>query len=261
MTKQQTESVEREVTTAVAEPGAPLIAVEHLGKTFGDNAVLKDIDFTVRKGDVTCIIGPSGSGKSTLLRCINLFEEPTSGRILFHGEDITATKHPSKFRQKVGMVFQSFNLFNNYSVLNNCTLGPRRVLKMSKANAEALAKMYLAVVGMDAYVNARPSQLSGGQKQRVAIARALCMSPEVLLFDEPTSALDPEMVGEVLATMRTLAKDGLTMIVVTHEMSFAREVSNHVVFMDGGVIVEEGSPSMIFDSPKEERTKAFLARV
>ena len=247
-------------TSEVAQ-NTPIIQIEHLGKTFGENVVLKDIDFIVKAGDVTCIIGPSGSGKSTLLRCINLFEEPTSGRILFHGQDITAAKHPSKFREKMGMVFQSFNLFNNYNVLHNCTLGPRKVLKMGKAEAEQLAKKYLAQVGMDAYINARPSQLSGGQKQRVAIARALCMNPEVLLFDEPTSALDPEMVGEVLATMRALAKDGLTMIVVTHEMSFAREVSSHVVFMDGGVIVEEGTPDEIFNNPQEERTRSFLSRV
>ena len=248
-------------TNEVTQADTPIIQIEHLGKSFGENLVLKDIDFTVKQGDVTCIIGPSGSGKSTLLRCINLFEQPTSGRILFHGEDITATKHPAKFRQKVGMVFQSFNLFNNLSVLSNCTLGPRKVLKMGKAEAISLAQKYLAVVGMDAYVNARPNQLSGGQKQRVAIARALCMNPEVLLFDEPTSALDPEMVGEVLATMRTLAQNGLTMIVVTHEMSFAREVSSHVVFMDGGVIVEEGAPEQIFNNPQESRTKAFLSRI
>lgn len=239
----------------------PFIQIEHLGKTFGDNVILKDIDFCVNKGDVTCIIGPSGSGKSTLLRCINLFEEPTSGRILFHGKDITATRKPSVYRSKVGMVFQSFNLFNNLSVLSNCTIGPRKVLKMSKAQAEQEAMKYLKVVGMDGYVAAKPRQLSGGQKQRVAIARALCMHPEALLFDEPTSALDPEMVGEVLATMRTLADGGLTMIVVTHEMSFAREVANHIVFMDGGVIVEEGTPTQIFDNPREVRTKVFLSRV
>ena len=250
-----------EQTTVTAENGETIIQIEHLGKNFGDNVVLKDIDFAVSKGDVTCIIGPSGSGKSTLLRCINLFEKPTSGRILFHGEDVTKTKHADKLRQKVGMVFQSFNLFNNMSVLSNCTLGLRKVLKLSKSDAEKLAIQYLTAVGMDGYVNARPNQLSGGQKQRVAIARALCMSPEVLLFDEPTSALDPEMVGEVLATMRKLADDGLTMIVVTHEMSFARDVANHVVFMDSGVIVEEGAPEDIFYHPREERTKAFLSRV
>ena len=248
------------ITTAEVATGQ-IIEIEHLGKTFGENPVLRDINFTVKKGDVTCIIGPSGSGKSSLLRCITLFEEPSSGCIRFHGEDVTATKNPSKFRAKVGMVFQSFNLFNNYNVLRNCTLGPRKVLKMGKADAQELAMKYLKVVGMDAYVDAKPRQLSGGQKQRVAIARALCMSPEVLLFDEPTSALDPEMVGEVLATMKRLAENGLTMIVVTHEMSFAREVANHVVFMDDGVIVEEGTPEQIFANPREERTKAFLARV
>ena len=248
------------VSTAVVATDS-IIEIEHLGKTFGENVVLRDINFTVKKGDVTCIIGPSGSGKSTLLRCINLFEEPSSGCILFHGEDVTANKNPSKYRQKVGMVFQSFNLFGNYNVLQNCTLGPRKVLKKSNAEAKELALKYLKVVGMDAYLNAKPRQLSGGQKQRVAIARALCMSPEVLLFDEPTSALDPEMVGEVLATMKRLAENGLTMIVVTHEMYFAREVANHVVFMDEGVIVEEGTPQQIFESPREERTKAFLSRV
>ena len=239
---------------------AVIVQIEHLGKTFGDNVVLKDIDFTVKKGDVTCIIGPSGSGKSTLLRCVNLFEKPTTGRVLFHGEDVTSTKRPTDIRQKVGMVFQSFNLFNNYNVLANCTLGPRKVLHMRKADAEELAMKYLNVVGMGAYVHAKPRQLSGGQKQRVAIARALCMNPEVLLFDEPTSALDPEMVGEVLATMRELAANGLTMIVVTHEMTFAREVANHVVFMDGGVIVEEGTPDEVFNHPQKERTKSFLSR-
>ena len=256
------ETAENTTTTVATEQnGGAFIEIEHLGKTFGENQVLRDINFTVKKGDVTCIIGPSGSGKSTLLRCITLFETPSSGCIRFHGEDVTTTKNPSKFREKVGMVFQSFNLFNNYNVLHNCTLGPRKVLKMSRADAQALALKYLKVVGMDGYVNAKPRQLSGGQKQRVAIARALCMSPEVLLFDEPTSALDPEMVGEVLSNMKSLAEDGLTMIVVTHEMSFAREVANHVVFMDDGVIIEEGTPEQIFGNPREERTKEFLSRV
>lgn len=240
---------------------APIIEIRHLGKNFGDHEVLKDIDFDVYKGDVTCIIGSSGSGKSTLLRCINLFETPTSGEIYYHGENITKTKSASKYREKVTMVFQSFNLFNNMSVLSNCTIGPRKVLKMKKADATAVAMKYLELVGMSAYVNAKPKQLSGGQKQRVAIARALAMNPEVILFDEPTSALDPEMVGEVLAVMKNLADSGLTMLVVTHEMAFARDVANKVVFMDGGVIVEQGSPDEIFTAPKEERTKAFLSRM
>ena len=240
---------------------APIIEIRHLGKNFGDHEVLKDIDFDVYKGDVTCIIGSSGSGKSTLLRCINLFETPTAGEIYYHGEDITKTKSAPKYREKVTMVFQSFNLFNNMSVLSNCTIGPRKVLKMKKADATAVAMKYLELVGMSAYVNAKPKQLSGGQKQRVAIARALAMNPEVILFDEPTSALDPEMVGEVLAVMKNLADSGLTMLVVTHEMAFARDVANKVVFMDGGVIVEQGSPDEIFTAPKEERTKAFLSRM
>lgn len=240
---------------------APIIEIRHLGKNFGDHEVLKDIDFDVYKGDVTCIIGSSGSGKSTLLRCINLFETPTAGEIYYHGEDITKTKSAPKYREKVTMVFQSFNLFNNMSVLSNCTIGPRKVLKMKKADATAVAMKYLELVGMSAYVNAKPKQLSGGQKQRVAIARALAMNPEVILFDEPTSALDPEMVGEVLAVMKNLAESGLTMLVVTHEMAFARDVANKVVFMDGGVIVEQGSPDEIFTSPKEGRTKAFLSRM
>lgn len=240
---------------------APIIEIRHLGKNFGDHEVIKDIDFDVYKGDVTCIIGSSGSGKSTLLRCINLFETPTAGEIYYHGEDITKTKSASKYREKVTMVFQSFNLFNNMSVLSNCTIGPRKVLKMKKADATAVAMKYLELVGMSAYVNAKPKQLSGGQKQRVAIARALAMNPEVILFDEPTSALDPEMVGEVLAVMKNLADSGLTMLVVTHEMAFARDVANKVVFMDGGIIVEQGSPDEIFTAPKEERTKAFLSRM
>ena len=257
MTEKALPFVQNQQSTAT-DTRQPIVRVEHLGKSFGDHTVLKDIDFSVYRGDVTCIIGPSGSGKSTLLRCINLFETADVGRILFHGEDVTATRRPDILRQKVGMVFQSFNLFNNLNVLHNCTLGPRKVLKMKKRDAELLAQKYLKVVGMDAYVNAKPRQLSGGQKQRVAIARALCMNPEVLLFDEPTSALDPEMVGEVLSTMRTLAENGLTMIVVTHEMDFAKDVANHVVFMDGGVIVEEGPPDLLFRHPQQERTKAFL---
>lgn len=257
-------STENDTSTSLFDENRveePIIEIRHLGKNFGEHEVLKDIDFDVYKGDVTCIIGSSGSGKSTLLRCINLFETPTAGEIYYHGEDITKTKSAPKYREKVTMVFQSFNLFNNMSVLSNCTIGPRKVLKMKKAEANEIALKYLELVGMSAYVNAKPKQLSGGQKQRVAIARALAMSPEVILFDEPTSALDPEMVGEVLEVMKDLAESGLTMLVVTHEMAFARDVANKVVFMDGGVIVEQGSPDEIFTSPKEDRTKAFLSRM
>ncbi|MBQ8434246.1 MAG: amino acid ABC transporter ATP-binding protein [Clostridia bacterium] len=232
----------------------------HVGKTFGDHQVLKDINFTVNKGDVTCIIGSSGSGKSTLLRCANLLETPTSGEIIFDGKNILMEKSHAKYRQKVGMVFQSFNLFGNMNVLQNCTVGLTSVLKIKKAEATNIAMQYLESVGMSAYVNARPHQLSGGQKQRVAIARALAMQPEVLLFDEPTSALDPEMVGEVLTVMKDLAKSGLTMLVVTHEMAFAKDVANKIVFMDEGVIVEEGAPEQIFQNPTEQRTREFLSR-
>lgn len=240
--------------------GENVIEIRHLGKNFGDHEVLKDVNFTVKKGDVTCIIGSSGSGKSTLLRCINLFETPSSGEIFLNGENIVNTKKPSEYRKKVGMVFQSFNLFKNMNVLKNCTIGPRKVLGRSKEQAEQAALKYLKLVGMDAFTDARPSQLSGGQQQRVAIARALAMEPEVLLFDEPTSALDPEMVGEVLSVMSELAKSGLTMVVVTHEMGFAKDIASHVVFMDNGVIVEEGTPEEIFTSPKEARTREFLSR-
>ena len=248
----------------IAQPNAaaePIIAIRHLAKAFGDHLVLRDIDFDVYPGDVTCIIGASGSGKSTLLRCINLFEEPTDGEILFHGQNIMNTKSPSAYREKVTMVFQSFNLFNNMSVLGNCTIGPRKVLHWDKQRAKQQAIENLRLVGMEAYINAKPHQLSGGQKQRVAIARALTMSPEVILFDEPTSALDPEMVGEVLNVMRDLAQKGLTMLVVTHEMAFARDVASKVVFMDDGVIVESGPSAQLFGNPKEERTRAFLARM
>ena len=238
-----------------------IISIRHLKKNFGDHEVLRDVNFDVYKGDVTCIIGSSGSGKSTLLRCINLFETPSSGEIYVCGENIVNAGNASVFRQKVGMVFQSFNLFNNMNVLKNCSIGPRKVLKVSASEAEERAKKYLSLVGMSAYINAKPAQLSGGQKQRVAIARALAMEPEVLLFDEPTSALDPEMVGEVLSVMTDLAKSGLTMVVVTHEMAFARDIATHVVFMDEGVIEEEGSPDEIFSHPKKERTREFLSRV
>lgn len=242
--------------------GKYVLRIENLQKSFGDHEVLKDISFNVSCGDVISVIGPSGSGKSTMLRCINLLEEPTGGRILYHDTDITdKSVKLTEYRAKAGMVFQSFNLFNNMTALNNCVKPQMIVLKRSKEEATLIAREYLEKVGMSAYINARPAQLSGGQKQRIAIARALSMNPEVILFDEPTSALDPEMVGEVLSVMRDLAGSGLTMIVVTHEMSFARDVSNRVIFMDGGVIVEEGSPENIFGSPKVQRTKEFLSRV
>ncbi len=238
-----------------------IIEIQHLEKNFGSHKVLSDIDFSVKKGDVTTIIGVSGSGKSTLLRCINVLETPSGGKILFHGKDIDEKGFSvTDYRAKVGMVFQSFNLFSNMTVLQNCIVGQVKVLGKKKAEAEETAKYFLEKVGMLPYINAKPKQLSGGQKQRVAIARALAMEPEVLLFDEPTSALDPQMVGEVLAVMRQLADEGLTMIVVTHEMAFARDVSSHVVFMKDGVIWEEGTPEDIFVNPKKDETKDFLAR-
>ena len=238
-----------------------VIELVHLQKQFGENTVLRDINLSVSKGEVLSIIGASGSGKSTMLRCINLLETPTSGQILYHGKDITGhDMNLSQYRAKVGMVFQSFNLFNNMTALNNCITGQVSVLKRSREEAETIAMKYLERVGMAPYINARPSQLSGGQKQRVAIARALAMEPEALLFDEPTSALDPQMVGEVLDVMRLLAEDGLTMIVVTHEMAFARDVSSNVVFMSGGVICEEGKPHDIFENPQNPKTREFLTR-
>ncbi|MTK08960.1 MAG: amino acid ABC transporter ATP-binding protein [Hungatella sp.] len=238
-----------------------VLKIRHLSKTFGTNVVLRDIDFNVNAKDVTCIIGASGSGKSTLLRCINLLETPTTGEILYHDVDITDRKmNVPEYRTRVGMVFQNFNLFNNMTVLENCMVGQVKVLKKDKEEARKKAMMFLEKVGMAPYINAKPRQLSGGQKQRVAIARALAMEPEILLFDEPTSALDPQMVGEVLAVMRTLAKEGLTMIIVTHEMAFARDVSNHVVYMAGGVIEEEGAPAQIFGNPQKNSTKEFLTR-
>ena len=238
-----------------------ILRLEHLEKSFGDHKVLRDINMTVNKGDVISVIGPSGSGKSTMLRCVNLLEEPTGGRIVFEGRDIMEKEMKvSEFRTKVGMVFQSFNLFNNMNALANCVCPQVTVLKRPRAEAEKIAKEYLAKVGMSAYLNARPGQLSGGQKQRVAIARSLSMNTDVILFDEPTSALDPEMVGEVLDVMKSLAKTGLTMIVVTHEMSFARDVSDRVIFMDGGYILEDSTPAEIFGNPKEQRTREFLSR-
>lgn len=238
-----------------------ILEIRHLSKAFGKNVVLRDIDFSVKQGDVTCIIGASGSGKSTLLRCINFLEEPTAGDIIYHGKNMMEERmNEAAYRAKVGMVFQSFNLFNNMTVLQNCMVGQEKVLKKDKETARKNAMYFLDKVGMAPYINAKPRQLSGGQKQRVAIARALAMEPEVLLFDEPTSALDPQMVGEVLAVMRKLADEGLTMMIVTHEMAFARDVSNHVVYMAGGVIVEEGEPNQIFGNPQSTQTKEFLSR-
>ena len=238
-----------------------ILEIRHLSKTFGTHAVLKDVDFTVSKGDVTSIIGASGSGKSTLLRCINLLETLTTGEILFHGESVTAGKiNPSAYRARVGMVFQSFNLFNNLTVLENCVIGQVKVNRAPKKEARDRSLYYLNKVGMLPYINARPTQISGGQKQRVAIARALSMEPEVLLFDEPTSALDPEMVGEVLDVMKSLASERMTMLVVTHEMGFARDVSTQVVYMADGVIVEEGPPSQVLADPQDLRTREFLKR-
>ncbi len=238
-----------------------ILQIHHLSKAFGHNIVLRDIDFTVEKGDVISIIGASGSGKSTLLRCINLLETPTSGEILYHGENVVGKRvNAPKYRSHVGMVFQSFNLFNNMTVLENCMVGQIRVLGKNKEDAKKEAMYYLQKVGMAPYIHAKPRQISGGQKQRVAIARALAMNPEVLLFDEPTSALDPEMVGEVLSVMQALAQEGMTMLVVTHEMAFARDVSSRVVYMNQGVICEQGPPQQIFGDPQRQETKDFLSR-
>ncbi|MBW7573865.1 amino acid ABC transporter ATP-binding protein [Caproiciproducens sp. AGMB10547] len=238
-----------------------MLQVSHLSKSFGDHQVLKDIDFETCHGNVICIIGASGSGKSTLLRCINLLETPTSGQIFFHGKDITSKgSNVNVYRSKVGMVFQSFNLFNNMTVLQNCMAGTTKVLKKDKKTAEEIAMKYLKKVGMGEYINAKPHQLSGGQQQRVAIARALAMEPEMLLFDEPTSALDPQMVGEVLQVMRDLAQEGMTMVIVTHEMAFARDVSSRVVFMADGVVAEENTPAKLFSNPQQESTREFLSR-
>ncbi len=238
-----------------------VVKIKNLHKNFGQNEILKGIDFSVNYGEVVCLIGSSGSGKSTLLRCINMLEHADKGEILFHGDNVLQKGYDvTKYRAKLGMVFQQFNLFDNKTVLDNCTVGQIKVLKKNKEEAEKTAMLYLKKVGMDAYINAKPKQLSGGQKQRVAIARALSMEPEALLFDEPTSALDPEMVGEVMKVMKDLADSGLTMLVVTHEMSFARDVSNRVVFMDKGVIVEDDIPANIFNNPKNDRTREFLSR-
>ena len=238
-----------------------ILEIKHLSKSFGDHEVLKDIDFTVNPGDVTSIIGASGSGKSTLLRCVNLLETPSSGEILYPGKNVVGRGvNQPEYRTHVGMVFQSFNLFNNMTVLENCMVGQIKVLKRNKEEARAAAMKYLDKVGMAPYINAKPRQISGGQKQRVAIARALAMNPEMLLFDEPTSALDPEMVGEVLTVMKELAQEGMTMLVVTHEMAFARDVSTHVVYMANGVICEQGAPDEMFGHPQKQETQDFLAR-
>ena len=240
-----------------------ILEIKNLKKSYGQNQVLKDISITVKKGEVISIIGSSGSGKSTFLRSINLLETPTDGQILYHGQDVLAKGYNlPHYREKLGMVFQSFNLFNNLNVLENAIVAQTTVLKRERSEAERLAKENLNKVGMtEQYWTAKPSQLSGGQKQRVAIARALSIDPELILFDEPTSALDPEMVGEVLSVMQDLAKSGMTMAIVTHEMGFAYEVADRVIFMDGGVIVEEGTPQEIFDNTKEDRTKDFLSKV
>ena len=239
----------------------PIIEIRHLQKHFGSLQVLNDIDFNIEKGEVVTIIGSSGSGKSTMLRCINMLETPSGGEILFHGKNIAERGiDVNQYRSRVGMVFQNFNLFANKTVLQNCMLGQIKVLKKSKEEARERAMMYLRKVGMEAFANAGSVQLSGGQKQRVAIARALCMQPEVLLFDEPTSALDPEMVGEILDVIKELAQENMTMVIVTHEMAFARDVSTRVVFMDEGVIAEQGTPQQIFVAPRQERTKEFLSR-
>jgi putative lysine transport system ATP-binding protein len=238
-----------------------IISIEELSKSFGNHEVLRKIDFSVQPGEVICVVGSSGSGKSTLLRCVNKLERQTTGKILYHGKEVRdIQREVNEYRSKVGMVFQSFNLFNNMTVIENCMAGTRKVLHISKQESFDRAITHLKAVGMAPFINAMPSQLSGGQKQRVAIARALCMNPEVLLFDEPTSALDPEMVGEVLNVMKELAKTGLTMIIVTHEMGFARDVSTRTIFMDKGYIVEDDDPKQLFTNPKNSRTREFLSR-
>ena len=249
-------------TTPSADRGEAVIDVQNLHKYFGDNEVLKGIDFHIARGEVVCVIGPSGSGKSTLLRCVNLLEEPTSGTILVEGDEITdPDADVDALRARIGMVFQQFNLFPHMTALRNLTVAQEKVLKRNRAEATQIARANLEKVGLSDKADAYPAHLSGGQQQRVAIARALSMNPDMMLFDEPTSALDPELVGDVLAVMKDLAAEGMTMMVVTHEMSFAREVADKVVFMDGGVIVEEGLPADVLGNPQHERTQAFLARV
>ena len=250
------------MSTDLIDVQAPAIAIQDLHKSFGDNEVLKGIDLTVLAGEVVCVIGPSGSGKSTLLRSVNLLEEPTGGKVLIEGIDITDPDIDiDRVRTRIGMVFQSFNLFPHLSVLGNLTIAQQRVKKRSKAEADKVARAMLERVGLAEKADAYPGHLSGGQQQRVAIARALCMNPDMMLFDEPTSALDPELVGEVLQVMRSLADEGMTMLVVTHEMGFAREVGSRLIFMDGGQIVEEGDPREVLANPQHQRTKDFLSRV
>lgn len=238
-----------------------IIEVEHLTKSFGQNTVLKDITFSINEGEVVCIIGPSGSGKSTLLRCLNRLEDVQGGKIRVFGEEIQQTTKLNALRQRIGMVFQMFNLFPNYTVMENITLAPLELKKMTRQEAETKGMQLLEMVGLADKRDVYPATLSGGQKQRIAIARALEMNPEIMLFDEPTSALDPEMVGEVLSVMKQLAQDGMTMVIVTHEMGFAREVADRVIFMGDGYIIEEGSPKEIFETPKHERTQKFLNSV
>ena len=249
------------VAASAAAAVEPMVRIEGLRKSFGDLEVLRDINLDVMPGQVVTIIGASGSGKSTLLRCINLLETPDAGHVWFHGADLAAEHvDVNRLREKIGMVFQGFNLFNNMNVLDNCTLAPVTLKKCAKAEAEQIALGHLESVGLGGFAHADVNTLSGGQKQRVAIARALCMQPDLMLFDEPTSALDPEIVGEVLEVMRRLAAEGMTMVVVTHEMSFAKNVSDRVVFMDKGVIAEQGSPAKMFSAPEQPRTREFLAR-
>ena len=244
----------------MTEANETILSLKHIKKTFGEHQVLKDISFDINKGEIATIIGPSGGGKSTTLRCINLLEEPTAGEVDFHGKNVLAPNYNRNiYRAKVGMVFQQFDLFENKNVLANCMVGQELVLKRSKDEARQIALANLKKVGMEQYVNARPSQLSGGQQQRVAIARAICMNPEILLFDEPTSALDPEMVGEVLSVMKNLATTGLTMIIVTHEMAFAKEISDQMFFISDGIITEQGKPDQLFNHPQNEKTVKFLS--
>lgn len=251
-----------DATTPTPDRSHAAIDVQDLHKSFGDNEVLKGIDFHVNNGQVVCVIGPSGSGKSTLLRCVNLLEQPTSGRIIIEGIEITDPDvNVDKVRSRIGMVFQSFNLFPHLNVLDNLTIAQVRVKKRSKSEAVEIARKNLERVGLAHREDAYPAHLSGGQQQRIAIARALSMDPDMMLFDEPTSALDPELVGDVLAVMKSLASEGMTMMVVTHEMGFAREVGDNLVFMDGGVIVEEGDPGTVLADPQHERTKSFLSKV